>query len=339
MSTNEDILTLQQAGLESVRGTGVAATRKLYGQLTPSYARPLVFYQSQSGTYEPRRVPSYAREKPSFTYAEECSYEDLPWWAGLWLKGGVSASGDGGSPIAYLYAFTPSVSTDDLKSMTLEFNESGNPYKSTQVMPVSVTLRMDSDNDQEPCWMMDTNLIGRDWNTTSYTGAISDRTRESILARGTKLYIDDAGGTIGTTQKTGSLISCSITWQLNLYYKAFAEDTTYVAANKVGRGPRLVDAQFTFEFDSDTEFAKYRSTSAAQRLIKLVQTGSQVHSGAPSATQNKYMELYLPGYWSSWSRGTRQNNLTATFGLMAGYDTSLAYSSKLAINNALSSLP
>lgn len=187
--------------------------------------------------------------------------------------------------------------------------------------------------------MMDVNLIGRDWETTTYTGAIGDRVREDILARGTALYIDDAGGTIGTTQKLGSLISASITWTLNINYKAFAEDTKYVAANKVGRGPRLVDAQFTFEFDNDVEFAKYRNNDAQQRLISLKQTGSVIHAGSPAATASKYMQIFLPGYWASWSRGVRVNNLIATFGLMASYDTTLAYSSKLVVNNALTSLP
>lgn len=339
MATNEDILTLQQAGIEGTRGTGVAATRKLYGQLTPSYVRPLVFYNSQTGTYEQRRAASYARAKPSFSYVEECSYEDLPWWAQFFMKGSVTGVTDAASPPAFLYTFTPSTATDDLKSMSLEFNESGNPYESDQVMAISVTLRMDSDNDQEPCWMMDVNLIGRDWEVTTYTGAISDRVREDILARGTTLYIDDAGGTIGTTAKTGSLISCSITWTLNTNFKAFAEDVKYVSANKVGRGPRLVDAQFTFEFDNDVEFAKYRNTDAQQRLISLKQTGSVIHAGSPAGTASKYMQIFLPGYWSSWSRGTRVNNLTATFGLMAAYDTTLAYSSKLVVNNALATLP
>lgn len=337
--TNEDILTLQQAGIETTRGTGVAATRKLYGQLTPSLTRTLVFYNSQTGTYEQRRAPAYGRTKPTFSYVEECTYEDLPWWAQFFMKGGVTGATDGNATPAYLYTFVPSTATDDLKSMSLEFNESGNPYESDQVMALTVTLRMDSDNDQEPAWMMDVSLIGRDWEVTTYTGSIADRTRECINARGTQLFIDDAGGTIGTTQKTGSLISCSITWNLATNFKAFAEDTKYVSANKVGRGPRLVDGQFTFEFDNDVEFAKYRNTDAQQRLISLKSTGSVVHAGSPAPTASKYMQIFLPGYWSSWSRGTRVNNLTATFGLMASYDTTLTYASKLVVNNALATLP
>lgn len=334
MGTNEVILQKNQAGLENTRGTGVAATRIVYAQITPSFTRPLMDFEDHSGTYEGRRRVAYARSRVGFSAMDIATFEDLPWWLQMGVKGGVTGVDDGSG--AYTYTFTPSSATDDLKSMSLEFNESGNPYEADQCMINSWTLRMDADNDQEPGWMFDAEIIARDWTTTTYTGALSDRTTEVILARGTKLYIDDAGGTIGSTQKTGSLISASITVNNNLHFKAFAEDVTYVAANKVGRGRRTLDAQFTFEFDSDTEFAKYRNTtSPQQRLIRLEREGaSPIHT-----TVYKRMRIDMYGYWNSWSRGDRQGNLTATFGFAGFYDESAAKTFQLAIVNALSSLP
>lgn len=335
MPTNEDILLQAQAAIEVTRGTDLAATRKVYAQFTPSVVRPLAAFRNTTGTYHGRRRASYGRTKVSLSASDEATYQDLPWWLKLCLKGGVTGSADGGTPAAYTYTFTPTITSDDLASITLELGDSGNPYQTSQVMVNSWTLRMDADNDAEPAWMLDLELIGRDWGTTTFTAALGDRTTEPILARGTKLYIDDGGGTIGSTQKTGSLISCSITGNNNLTYKAFAEDTTYVAANKVGRGEQTFDAQFTFEFDSDTEFAKFRSTVPAQRLIRLEQSGgTAIHT-----TVFPRMRLDMYGYWSSWSRGTRVNNLTATFGFMGFYDATDTKTFSAAIVNALSSLP
>lgn len=332
MGTNEDILLRAQAGIESTRGTNVAATRKVYAQITPTFTRPLSPFRNTTGTYHGRRRPSYGRTKVGFTALDEATYEDLPWWLQFCIKGGVTGSNDGSG--AYTYDFTPTIASDDLKSFTLEFNESGNPYESGQCMVNSWTLRMDADNDQEPSWMLDLQIIARDWTTTTFTTSLADRTTEPILARGTKLYIDDAGGTIGNTQVTGKLISCSITGTNNLTFKAFAEDTNYVAANKVGRGEQYLDAQFTFEFDDDTEFAKYRSATPAQRLIRIEQTGSIIHDAVTKA-----MQIDLYGYWSSWSRGVRVNNLTATFGLMSFYDATATKAFSVSVVNALSSLP
>lgn len=298
----------------------------------PQYNRPLTAFTDTSGTYDSRRRPAYAREKVSFSASDIATYQDLPWWLQMGIKGGVTGVDDGSS--AYTYTFTPSAATDDLKSATFEFGDSGNPYETGQCMVNSWTLRMDADNDAEPGWMFDAEILGRDWATTTLTGALSDRTTEVILARGTKLYIDDAGGTIGSTQKIGSLISASISVNNNIHYKAFAEDVTYVAANKVGRGERTLDAQFTFEFDSDTEFAKYRSTAPAQRMIRFEQSGA----AAIHTTVYPRMRFDIYGYWSSISQSDRQGNMTVTLGLMAFYDTTATKSFSVALVNALSAL-
>lgn len=335
MGTNEDILLRAQAGIETVRGTNVAATRKVYARIEPSITRSLSPFRNTTGTFQGRRRASYARTKVAFSASDEATYQDLPWWFKLALKGGVTATSDGGTPTpAYPYTFVPTVATDDLNSMTLEFNEVGNPYETGQVMVNSWTLRMDSDNDTEPSWMFDAELIGRDWETTTFTAALADRVTEPILARGTKLYIEDAGGTIGTTQKTGTLISCSITGNNNIDFKAFAEDTKYVAANKVGRGEQTFDAQFTFEFENDTEFAKYRNTVAQQRIIRLEQSGAT----AIHTTVFPRMRLDMYGYWGSWSRGTRVNNLTATFGFMGFFDDTAAKTFSAEVVNASATL-
>lgn len=333
--TNETILLQLQAALESTRGTDLAATRKVYAQFTPSYTRALMDFADTSGTFHARRRVGYGREKAGGTAVDICTYEDLAWWLQMGVKGGVSGTGDGGTPVAYTYTFTPTIISDDLKSATFEFGDSGNPYQISQMMVNSFTLRMDADNDSEPGWMIDVELIGRDLTSVSFTGALSDRSTEVILARGTKLYIDDAGGTIGTTQKTGSLIKCSITVNNNIHYKAFAEDVTYVAANKVGRGAQTVDAQFTFEFDADTEFAKYRTAAGAQRLIRLEQSGSLVHG---SSNTYKRFRADLYGYWNSWSRSDREGNLTADFGFAGFYDSGASKTFSFEVVNALSSL-
>lgn len=334
--TNETILLQLQAAIEATRGTDLAATRKVYAQFTPAYARALTPFRNSTGTFHGRRRASYGREKPSWSASDEATYEDLPWWLQGILKGGVTGSSDGNATPAYLYAFNPTITADDLKSFRFEFGDSGNPYEMGQAMVTSATLRMDSDNDSEPSWMLDVSGPARDFTTTTFTGALADRTTEPILARGTKIFIDEPGGTIGTTQVTGKLISASIPITNEIHFKAFAEDTTYVAANKVGRGEQYMDGQLTFEFDSDGEFAKYRA--GTQRLIRIYQEGATIHAGSPAATAKKYMKIDLYGYYSSWARNDREGNLTMTLGIMGFYDATATKSFSIDVNNALSSL-
>lgn len=332
MGTNETILRLNQAGLESTRGTAVAATRKLYAQIEPSYEKPLAFFTDASGTFAARRRASYGRERVAFSATDMATYEDLAWWMQMAVKSAATPTGSGS--VGYTYAFTPTLAADDLKSMTLEFGESGNPYEADQVMVNSWTLRGDPDSDSEPAWMFEAEMMGRTLTTTTYTASLTDRTTEPIVARGTKLYVDAIGGTIGTTQVTGKLINWTITGNNNIHYKAFAEDETAMAANKVGRGERTYDAEVTVEFDGDSgnlSFATLRAGTAL--LVRLQREGSTI-----ATTYKKRLQVDLAAYVSSISFGDREGNMTATLGLQGFYDPTFGSDIKVGIINALATL-
>ena len=310
----------------------MAATRKVYAQIEPTYEKPLAFFTDTSGTYTARRRSSYGRERVGFTATDMATYEDLAWWLQLAIKGGVTGSGSAST--GYTYAFTPSLSTDDLKSMTLEFGESGNPYEADQVMVNTWTLRGDPDSDTEPAWMFEAEMMGRTISTTTYTTSLSDRTTEPITARGTKLYVDTTAGGIGGTQLTGHLINWSLTGNNNIHYKAFAENESNYAANAVGRGERTYDGEVTIEFDSDTTaigFSKLRSGTAL--YLRLEREGSTI-----ATTYKKKLTIDCAAYVSSITFGDREGNMTATVGFNCFYDATLGFDLKATVINALSTL-
>ena len=329
MGANELIRRKNQTGFETTRGTGVAATGKRYFQLTPNFGKALQEFSDQSGTYKDRRRAAYQRREVGFTAAELLTYEDFCWWLEHLAKGGVSPSADAGTPIAYTRPYLPSIETDDLKSSTLEFNHVGNVYKSTQLMANSATIRIDPDNNGG--WMIDGDFKAIGFDPSTYTGSITDRQTEVIKAKGTKLFVDDA--TIGTTQVTGRMISASVTINNNLDFKAFAENETGPAPNKVGRGAQQVNGQFVLEFDSDAEFDKYRADDPVERFIRLEREGSIIHDAV-----KKRARLDLNGFWEAISWGNRANNIIATFGFSGYYNITSGYDFKAEVVNKLATL-
>lgn len=335
MSDNEVILLRGQAGIEATRGTPVAATRIVYADITPSIDRTLNFGRSRTGTYNARRRPSYSRIRPTFSAVDSATYEDLAWWLQFGLKGNVAGVGDAGTPEAFTYPFVPSLSTDDLESMTLEFNNASNAMEASQVMVNSFTLRGDADNDQESEWMLDLEMMARDVDTgITFTPALTHRDTEPIIARGTKIYMDDTAGALGTTQLLGKLINWSVTVNNNIHFKAFSEDENAFAANKVGRGERTVDAQFTVEFDDHDELDNFLSTTPVVRYVRLEREGSTIHT-----TVKNRLRVDLNGYWSSWSRSDREGNLTAVFGMQAAFDTTTSTDIEIEVVNDVETLP
>lgn len=334
MAGQERILEIAQAGLETTRGTAVAATRKVYMALAPwTYERELMWATNTTGTFEARRDGSYRRPVIGFTGSEDLSYEDTAWWMQSIIKGTVAGVGDAGSPIGYTYTFVPTLAADDIKSMSLEYGTPTLPYKSNQVMVNSATLRCEPDT--EASWKLDVELMARKPTQAAMTGSIAERARELISAPGTALSIDNAGVAAGTTPVTGRFIGGSITINNNLNFKAFAEDIDDYAANKVGRDAREVDAQFSFEFDSDAEYANYRTTGApVERVIQLAVQGSII-----SGAFRKLLTIDLTGFWTSVESGYRETNKILTFGLQARYNTTLARTIRVVVKNALITLP
>lgn len=328
-----DLITQRgQAGIESTRGTEVNATRIIYPVITRTFEKPIREFQDTSGTYEARRRFAQGRERVGFSITDLATFEDLAWWNQLGIKGGVTGgAGDSGSPEMFLYTFTPSLATDDLKSVTLETGDalsSSLQYTSTQAMINSWTIRIDPDN--EGGWLYDAELLARNYSQTAHTGSLTDRTTEVIKAPTTKLYIDDA--TIGSTQVTGKFISASITGNNNIHFKAFAEDEANFAANKIGRGARTFDAQIVLEFDSEAEFAKMRA--GTQRFVRIETLGSVIHDAV-----TKKAQINMNGYWSTIGWGDREGNIIATFGLMCFYNATSGYALQMVIQNALETLP
>lgn len=328
MGQNEVRLNRLQAGFEASAGTAVAATRKLYMRTDPvsGVSTPLLWFDDATGSYIGRRRPTKGRTTVGFPGTDLVTFEDIHWWLYMMVEG-TPAESTGTDPSVLVHTFTPDQSTDSLKSATFEWGDPGNIYEISQVYMNSWTLRGDADNDNELGWMLEADFMGRTFDAGTFT-ALADRETEVVTARGTKLYIDDAGGTIGTTQVTGKLINWSISGTINRHTKAFAEDEQYVAQGKTGRADWTVDAQFTMEFEDDDEFANYRSGTPVQRLIRIEREGSEIATG-----ENKALAVDLFGYWSTVATGDREGNKTITLGLEAGYDTTEATDARFTVTN------
>lgn len=331
---NWTILDRLQAGIEATPGTAVPATRKVYAEGAYSYDRALAGVRDKSGTFDARRRVAYARESVAMTFTDSGSFEDIEFWLAMGVKGGAVRTPDVGSPIAYAADYTPAQATHDLKSATFEVNHVGNVYRIPQVMLNTMTLRGDSDANDEPQWMVEAEGPGLGLEPATFTPAIPDRATELIDAKGTKLFIDDGGGTIGTTQKLGALISWSVSLTNNIEYKAYAENKRGMAPGKFGRGERTIDCQLTLEFEDDLEFAKYRSDVPVERIIRLESEGSIIHGAV-----RKRLRLDIYGYWSSFSQGERAQSKTMTMNLAGYHNVAAGTTFSVSVVNALATAP
>lgn len=325
--TNTEILLLNQAGKEATRGTGVAATRKMYNTMEPQITKELQEFIDRSGTFHGLRRPAYQRMNLGFSMNELLTFEDLAFLLQYGIKGGVTGVTDAGTPPAYTYTFVPSMTADDISALTLEWNFSGIPLKSTQVMLNTWTINIVPDSNGG--WMMEGSWLGRDVAGTTFTPAIPERTTEVISAPGTKLYIDDA--TLGSTQRLNSFIRASVTYNQNLAFLYFGEHTDTAAADLVLRGLARWDAEIELNYDSDAERLKYMQ--GAERFIRLQSEGTIIHT-----TVRKRARIDLNGFYRSWARDNRNGQLTQVLGFTGYVNAASGYDGRMEVVNALATI-
>lgn len=332
----ETIQRKVQAGIESSRGTPVAATRILNGVISPwTIDRNLVWSQVNNGMYVQRQKGSYSRPVVTTTYNESVTYEDIAWWLQFAAEGNVAGVGDSGTPDeAYSYEFDPDLTSDTLESATFECGVPGHVEDFAQVMVDTMTLRIAPDNTSEPSWMMDVNLMALGLPTAGTFASLTTRNTEEIRAAGTEIYIDDDPTNVGTSQKTGWLIDASLTFNIMRHNKAFAENATGAAPGKTGRGPRTTDVQITYEFDDYDEYNDFLSDTPVLRAVRIYQEGSVIHT-----TVRKSIAIDIVGYWASFAESEREGNMTAVMVLQAGLiDATFGNDYKVEVVNGLATL-
>lgn len=167
-----------------------------------------------------------------------------------------------------------------------------------------------------------------------FTGSIADRSRETIDAPGTALYLDDSGGTIGTTAQTGRFISFSLTYMNNANPKRFMENVDSYST-RLGAGTKQVSGQVRLEFDNRDEYDHWDNLDV--RLIRIRKTGSTIDSGA-GTTKSATIDIHR-AYWSELTKDDREENITATYGFMGFVDLSEGVPFEIAVKNTLNTLP
>lgn len=335
--TNVIALERAEAKIEAVRGVAeTTMTRKLYpihGGLVVTETKPVEDEPEQTGTYHAHTTPAFGLAVYRINYEETVTYEDIAWWLQMALKGGVAGVTTGSTPAGYTYTFVPDGASDTISTFTLVAGHTGNIYKFSRCAINRLTLRWNQD--QAHSWRMTAEIWARDMTPgAAFNGALADRARERVLARGTVVYVDEPAGAIGATPVTGLIRSGSITIDNQLEDKAFSEDETSVSAD-FARGEQLVTAELVREFKTDDEWAKMRA--ATTRKIRIQRTGPNI--GA-TPTTDKRARFDIPvAVLMSPSSGYQGQNKVQTFGVMGYVNPTNVVPINAAIVNALASLP
>lgn len=322
-----------QLGRESTAGTAVAASTIWRGMGTIEDQRETVFPEEDIGilggvdrTYVPKLLAAISMGSIPATF------EQLPHILEAGVRTDAPAQDGAGTDYIYEYIF-PTTAANTIKTYTIE----GGDNQAVEEMEYGFVTGFTLEGSAGEALMMSAEWQGRQVATSAFTGALTLPTVEEILVSKGKLYIDDDDGTIGTTQKTSTLLSLTLNVNTGLTAVFTADGSLYFTFVK-GVAPEItLDVTFEHDGTATAEKANWRAQTARQ--IRLIFEGSTV--GTPGTTYSKKtLIIDLAGKWESFSALEDQDGndiVTGTF--RARYNATAALFAAITVVNELSALP
>jgi len=220
-----------QSYKEVTRGTAAAATAKLMAyHLRPkvgdrSIVQPVEDRGSKFGAFRGFSVRKQADMGNLETGDSGLTFEDVLYPLLMAVKGGVTPTTPDPTNAASgrLWTFTPtSGSADNPDTFTIEWGDDVQAWESEYCFGTGLTIS----GRVNEAWALSMPMVGRQHTAGEFTGALSDRTVESVITNLSKLYMDDSGGTIGTTQISSAFVGFE--WNLgDHFYPVFTGDGNY----------------------------------------------------------------------------------------------------------------
>lgn len=323
-----------QLGREVTAGTAVAATALWRGQGAIEDQRKVNFVEEDIGIIGGADRSNTSQLLAALAMASvEATFEQLPhiFEAGIKVVGTGVADGVGTGKI-YAYPF-PTTAKNTIKTYTLEMGDD----QAVEEMEYGFVEAFKIEGKAGEALMVSADWKGRQVSVSSFTGAIAVPTVEDILTSKGKVYIDEPGGTIGTTQVSQTVLELSLDVQTGWVPVFTMDGNLYFAFAKITRPEITLEMTFEHDGTATAEKAKWRSDTA--RLLRLQFEGANLGTGG-TLFQKKTFRIDLAGKWEKFgSLEDTDGNDTVKGTFRARYNATAAKFAELTVVNELATVP
>lgn len=251
-----------QIGKETVAGTPVAATRKLYTREPAlTIERDPRVHRFATTTRDNVRAYTNGPVMAGGSLSMPMSGDEILEMLLIGVQGGVTPTTPPGETLGRLWPFKPAGLLD---SATLEWADAARTWIGAGMRGNSITITGAANEAND----LSVELFGTDVVPGSLTGALSERVPTFFEGWQARLYIDAFNGTPGGTVIPGVLRNWTVTLNNNLG-RVYTADNT-LAANRITSGELDFTAQFTFDAFPSRALTEFNNWAAGtQRLVRL----------------------------------------------------------------------
>lgn len=334
--TTSGIKTLRrvQLGREGTPGTAVAATTKWRGlavmpsddQIKQMIEENIGFSSKTARQITPKKFASMVFP------ATPATFQGIQHVMEAGVKT-VSPTADGAGT-GYTNAYPlPSGDVNSIKTYTIE----GGDNKVVEEMEYAFVNQFELSGKINEPWMLTSTWHGRQTTVSSFTGALSAPTVSEMLFAKSKLYIDDVGGTLGSTQITNTWIGAKLKVTTGLIAQFTGEGNLYFSFMDFIGAKATLELDFLHNATTAAERVKYKSDTARQ--IRMLIEGNSL--GTPGTYSKETFRIDGAGLYTAFgapndeSEGVNVNK--AVFEM--AYDATAALFNNYLLVNELSAVP
>lgn len=323
-----------QLGRETTAGTAVNATTIFRAQGVLENQDEYVWPEEHVGfisgvdrVYVPKKFG--ALSMPSFP----ATFEQILHILEAGVKAITTGTADGaGSGKIYTYTF-PTTAKNTIKTYTIETGDD----QEAEEMEYGFVESFVMEGKGGEAWMVGSEWRGRQVVNSTFTSALSLVTVEEMLFSKTKLYVDTTGGTIGTTQKSNTLLGAKLDVTTGWVPKWTADGATTFSFAKLTE-PK-VTLELTYEHDGTATAEKAAWRAGTPRLIQLLVTGNALTTAGTSYS-NKTVAINLAGKYEKFNALEEEDGndiVTCTF--VARYNSTSTKFAEVIVVNEVASVP
>lgn len=269
-----------QIGLETTAGTEADADTLWRGQATLTPGDQIELVEEDLGQLVPKVRSYIPHYEPTIELSETpATFEHLPVILAMALEATTTGTADGTEGSGKIYQFDLANATQQIPAtFTCECGDN----QREDVITYCHATEFQISGAAGEAVMMSATLRGRQASDGSFTTSVSAATVEEILFNKGVLTIDDAGGTIGSTTKSNTLLGFSVGGPTGIVAYDAADGQVYFSALEAV-GAEL-EGELVFKHDTTGEAEVNKARAEAARLIQLTFAGSALETAGDAYT-------------------------------------------------------
>lgn len=320
-----------QIGLETTRGTAVAADKILNGTLRviPSITRHRP--QDERGSLAEYKRSVDIAKSSTLRWEGDATYERIIDFLSMGLVGSITPTSPGLGTVQR-WTFTPSLTFgNDQDSYTFEYGDDTQVWEVAFVQMSNMELAIALDQ----VVTIRADLYGHMADKTTFTGSLTEDTLHEIIANDGKVYIDDSWANLGTTQKASLVAGATLRFPTGLTPVKYLDGSLEFSSFSQQMRHFELDLDLIVSTDAITEYDKWAAEHGDLRAVRLVfETTEEIESTFPYK-----MTIDMIGKYTSDPQLLDEREGESMFRLtLASHEDSSGNELSIVVDNAVSAV-